>query len=71
MQNYRTDTSTGNKVFSKNTESNKKKKNWEKTKSNFAPEHDKKVDIQNTFYILHLREKCVSHFKQDLLNLSG
>lgn len=26
MQNYRTDTSTGNNVFSKNTESNKKKK---------------------------------------------
>lgn len=40
-------------------------------KSNFAPEYDKEVDIQNTSYILHLRErKCFSCFKQDLLNAS-
>lgn len=40
-------------------------------KSNFAPEYDKEVDIQNTSYILHLKErKCFSCFKQDLLNAS-
>jgi len=62
MQKYHTNTSTENKIFSKNTKSNfKKKNNWETTKSNFAPEHDKEVDTQNTFYILHLRERYVSH----------